>query len=78
MVANPGTLPPNTSVVCPRCGTITVVQFLDMGSDTMEYAGVCQGRLEGELCEASLMLTVTMPEEEEGLEVLRASWPYRL
>ena len=68
MVANRRTLPSNISLVCPRCDSITNVEFLEMESDTVEYAGICQGRLEGELCEAALMLTMTVPEEEEGLE----------
>ena len=68
MNVKPGTLPSNTSVACPRCATITIVEFLEMESDTAEYAGVCQGWLEGELCKASLVLTVTLPGEEEGLE----------
>ncbi len=54
--------------LCPRCGTITIVEFLEMEADAAEYAGICQGRLEGELCEAALMLTMTVPVEEEGLE----------
>lgn len=68
MNVKPGALPSNISLVCPRCDSITNVEFLEMEADTAEYAGVCQGRLEGELCEAALMLTMTVPEEEEGLE----------
>ncbi len=68
MVANRRALPSIISLVCPRCDTIAVVEFLEMESDTAEYAGVCQGQLEGELCEAALMLTMTVPGEEEGLE----------
>ena len=68
MIIKSGALPSNTSLVCPRCATIAIVEFLEMESDTAEYAGVCQGRFEGELCEASFVLTVTLPEEEEGLE----------
>ena len=68
MIANCRTLPSNISLVCPRCDYITNVEFLEMEADTAEYAGVCQGELGGELCEAALMLTMTVPEEEEGLE----------
>ncbi len=49
MNVKPGTLPSNIRLVCPRCDTITNVEFLEMESDTVEYAGVCQGRLKGEL-----------------------------
>ena len=52
--------PPRASVVCPRCGHMSVFPFVAKNDHTVDYAGVC-GAADGPgvWCDAVLTVRVT-------------------
>lgn len=60
-------LPPNIQVECPKCGFFSPVTLRFAEGGTADYEGFCERELEtGDPCGAVLLLTVTVPEVEEG------------
>ena len=70
MVSPYGELPSTVRVQCPNCGVFAAISLKYTEGDTGDYEGVCDAELEGGgLCGASLLLTVTLPEEAAAEEV---------
>lgn len=70
MVSRYGELPSTVRVQCPNCGDFAAISLSYTEGDTGDYEGVCDAELEGGgLCGASLLLTVTLPEEAAAEEV---------
>jgi len=51
---------PTDQIQCPKCGQLDEIPLYSNSGYSLEYAGVCQSRLEtGALCGATLWLKVT-------------------
>jgi hypothetical protein len=70
MVSRYGELPSTVRVQCPNCGVFAAISLKYTEGDTGDYEGECHAELKGgRLCEASLLLTVTIPEEAAAEQV---------
>ncbi len=66
MVDPPREFPSSIRVECPNCGGFSPVALRYVEGGTADYEGVCESELETEgLCGVALLVTVTLPEEEE-------------
>jgi len=69
MVRRQNEFPPSIRVQCPNCGFFNPVTLRFSEAGTADYEGVCESELAaGGLCGAALLVTVTLPEEEEEIE----------
>ena len=51
---------PSSKVQCPKCGNLCEIAVGSNAGYTLEYAGICQNRLEtGGTCSTTLVLHVT-------------------
>ncbi len=70
MVSRYGELPSTLRVQCPNRGVLAAISLKYTEGDTGDYEGECEAELKGgRLCGASLLLTVTIPEEAAAEEV---------
>ena len=70
IVSRYGELPSTVRVQCPNCGVLAAISLKYTEGDTGDYEGECDAGLKGgRLCGASLLLTVTIPEDAEAEEV---------
>lgn len=52
--------PPRVSVVCPKCGHMSVFPFADKHGNAIEYAGVCGAAYAPRLwCDAAIRVHLT-------------------
>ena len=61
---------PTDKIQCPKCGHLGEIPLYSNSGYSLEYAGICQSRLEtGALCDATLRLQVTahrFPRQESS------------
>ena len=69
MVRHQNELPPTIRVECPNCGFFSPVTLRFSEAGTADYEGGCESELAGGgLCGTALLVTVTLPAEEEEIE----------
>ena len=67
MISRDGKIPPTIQVECPNCGLVTSIALQHSDGATIDYEGTCTGKFRSPvgLCKTLLLLTVTIPKEED-------------
>lgn len=68
-ISEDGKIPPAIQVECPNCGRTASISLKYSEGATIDYAGTCMGtlRASNDLCNTSLIITITLPEEPHNL-----------
>ena len=66
-ISRDGKIPPSIEVKCPNCGLQSAIPLQFSDGNTIDYEGTCKVFIESPdtLCNTSLLITVTLPEEPE-------------